>query len=337
MSKFALLKRFLMLKLPEPMLAPVMSLRVLHGRRIDPKAQLLGEIAAMARGDTLPTIEQSRRQLKTMTERLDEPCPADIRKRDVTLPGADGDRAARIYEPEGTIAGTLLYFHGGGWVQCDLDTHDGLCGKLAQQAGIRVVSYDYRLAPEHPFPAGLMDCVAAYEALLEGALDVDPTRLAMGGDSAGANLTGAVLHLMAERGGAQPMGQLLIYPAMDARMETPSHRDLAQTGLILDEERMHFYLDSYLPQTQDRMAPEVSPLFSPHLGAQPPALIIVAGHDPVRDDGFAYAEALKEAGAEAEVIEYPGQIHAFMSLTKILPQGNQAISDAARWLKQVFG
>lgn len=337
MSKLGTLRRFAMLQLPEKWLARMMRLRTVRGRRIDPKAQLLGELAALLRGDRTPTLEESRAQMTTMAARLDEPCPAAVTTRNVTLPGAAGERAARIYVPGGQVSGTLLYFHGGGWVQCDLDTHDGLCGKLAAQAGMRVISYDYRLAPEHKFPAGLMDCLAAYQALLDGALDVDPARLVVGGDSAGANLTAALLHLLGERGLPQPLAQLLIYPAVDGRLNSQSHQDIGENGLLLDTERMNWYLDLYLPQGQDRLDPQVSPLFSPHLAGQAPALIVVAGHDPLRDDGYAYAEALTDAGGQAQVVEFDGQIHAFLSLTKILPQGNAAISAAARWLRHVFG
>lgn len=337
MSKLGTLRRFALLQLPEKWLVRMMRLRSVQGRRIDPKAQLLGEIAALMRGPKAPTLEESRAQMAGMAARLDEPCPSRVTKRDVTLPGADGDRAARVYEPAGAVTGTLLYFHGGGWVQCDLDTHDGLCGKLADQAGVRVISFDYRLAPEHKFPAGLMDCLAAYQALQGGALDVDPTRLIVGGDSAGANLTAALLHLVAETGGTQPMGQLLIYPAVDGRLNTQSHQDMAENGLLLNAERMNWYLDLYLPDGQDRLDPRVSPLLSPHLAGQPPALILVAGHDPLRDDGYAYAEALTSAGAQAQVVEFEGQVHAFLSLTKILPQGNAAIRASARWLRHVLG
>lgn len=334
MSKLGILKRLVMIQLPESLLSKIMSLHEVRGRKMDPKAQLLGEAARIIRGDAVPTVADSRAQMAKMAAQMERPCPATVTKRDVMLPGEAGDRAARIYEPDGVINGTLLFFHGGGWVQCNIDTHDGLCGALAEQAGVRVVSYDYRLAPEHKFPAGLMDCLAVYQALMAGAEGVDPSRLIVGGDSAGANLTAALMHLLANTEAPMPLGQLLIYPAVDARLQTQSVRDL-EHAFLLDRARMDWFLELYLPEGQDKMDPRVSALFSPHVGAFPPAFVIVAGHDPLRDDGYAFAEAMTAAGAQAELVEYPGQVHAFLSLTKLIPQGSAAISDCAGWVKRL--
>jgi acetyl esterase len=265
-----------------------------------------------------------------------------VRKSDIMMPGADGPRPARLYDA--TVAGddqprpTLLYLHGGGWVQGDLDTHDGLCGKMAEWAGIRVISYDYRLAPEHKFPAGLDDCLACYQALIDTpeAWGVDPARIVIGGDSAGANLTTAMIHDLMGQGGQMPAGQALIYPAVDMRMDTASMKAL-KDAYVLPVERISWYLDMYLPEDQDRSDPRVAPIFSDRLAGQPDAMIVVAGHDPLWDDGQVYGKILEEAGVGVELAEFPGQVHAFVSITGAIPQGNQALRKVADWLKRKIG
>ena len=341
MGKLGILARLALLKLPEPLAGRIYgrALRVVDGRRIDPRAQILGEIAAALRGPGLPSVAESRAQMARLAARLDEPCPPGVRREDIALPGAEGPRAARVYRPEGAagVMPTLFYLHGGGWIQCDLDTHDGLCGKLAAWAGIQVLSYDYRLAPEHKFPAGLEDALAAWRALAAepAGHGIDPGRFAIGGDSAGGNLAAAVIHELQAAGAALPAAQLLIYPALDGRLQSGSVRSL-HDAFLLGRDRIDWYLDLYLPEGQDRLDPRVSPMLSPHLAGQPPALIVIAGHDPLRDDGAGYAARLRAAGGAAELVEFPGQIHAFMSLTKVLPQGNAAIRRAAHWLRETL-
>ena len=198
--------------------------RLLEGRRIrrgdrvmDPKAQLLGEfIVSLRPPDQLPTPEELRVQFRRMVDLFDGPPPEFVRTRDLTCPGPDGEVPLRLFEPgdAGSPAPLLLYLHGGGWVQGDLDTHRGVCGKLAAWAGCKVLAVHYRLAPEHKFPAGLEDCHAAWRWLAANAegLGADPARLAIGGDSAGANLTAAVCQIVAGEDGPVPAAQLLIYP-----------------------------------------------------------------------------------------------------------------------------
>ncbi len=197
-----------------------------------------------------------------------------------------------------------------------------------------MISFHYRLAPEHKFPAGLDDVSAAYHAVLQQAdsLGVDPARIAVGGDSAGANLTAALMHVLQESGAPLPKAQLLLYPALDGRLNTPSVKSLTD-AFLLNHDRMLWYLNLYLADGQDPLDPRVSPMLSDRLTGQPQALVVVAGHDPLRDDGTNYADRLKAVGTQTEVIEYPGQIHAFMSMTKILPQGNDAIRTSAEWLR----
>ena len=328
--------------LPEPVQRLLYAGRLpeVEGRRIDASARAVSDLVAAVRDpNTMPTLEQSRAQIAAMAAKFDQPCPASVEKTDIHLPGAEGDRPARVYTPrgqDGDSLPTLLYLHGGGWVQGGIATHDGICGKLADWAGIRVISFDYRLAPEHRFPAAPDDVLACYRALVSGQtpLKIDPARLAVGGDSAGANLTAALMHDLGAAGEARPAAQLLIYPAVDARMTSASMQALKDQP-VLPLPRIRWYLDLYLPKDQDRLAPRVSPLLSPHLAGQPPALIIPAGHDPLWNDGIGYAEALRAAGVRVDLAPFPGQVHAFISLTKVIPQGNAAIRQAADWLAKV--
>ncbi len=344
MSKLATLWGFLRLSLPERAVAALYGGRreVVAGRRIDPKAKAVSDLVALMRaGPDAPDLGKSRQQLAAMTAAFEKPCPRKVRTRDITLPGAAGERRARIYLPKGMAeegAPTLLYLHGGGWVQGSIETHNGLCGRLAEMAGIRVISYDYRLAPENPFPAAVDDVLACYTALVEGTAEVsaDPARLVVGGDSAGGNLAACLMHDICRRGLPKPAAQVLLYPGVDARMQNKSNKDLSDQP-VLSAARVDWYLGLYLPEGQDRQDPRVSPFFSDTLGEQPPAFLVTGGHDPLWDDAHRYAEALRAAGGEADLIAYPGQIHAFMSLTKVIPQGDDALRKTARWLRERVG
>ncbi|MEZ5751620.1 MAG: alpha/beta hydrolase [Paracoccaceae bacterium] len=310
--------------------------KVVDGRRIDPKAQALGELFNLVRvPGKIPTLAESRQSLSAMAARFDAPCPAQVAKRDLVV----GTVPARMYDTDLTATDrpTLIYVHGGGWVQGDLDTHDGLCGQLAFEAGIRVIALDYRLAPEHKFPAAPDDVLAAYRTLRAdpATFGVDPDRLAVGGDSAGGNLTSVLMHDLAEAGLPLPRAQLLIYPAVDAAMTTRSMQAL-RTAYVLPVDRIGWYLDQYLPDGQDRADPRVSPINSPHLAGQPPACVIVGGHDPLWDDGLMLAARLRSSGVPVDVLEYPGQIHVFVSVRKVVPQGVEAVSRASAWLRSVL-
>lgn len=341
MGKLSLIWGLAKVLAPEALAKAVYAgkLDVVDGRVIDPKAKATSDLVRQVRDvDVMPSLEESRRQLDTMAAKFDRPCPDDVITRDITLPGLTGDRAARVYVPAGGDAlaaqPTLLYFHGGGWVQGSLASHHSLCGKLAKQAGIRVISYDYVLAPDHKFPAASDDVLRVYQALLDGAggLGVQAEALVVGGDSAGGNLTAGLMHDLAGRGLPMPAGQLLIYPAVDGRMNSASMQALAQQPL-LPKARIDWFLDLYLPEGQDRTDPRFSPLYSDQLAGQPPALVIAGGHDPLWDDGLAYAQALSDAGVDVQLITYEGQVHAFMSLTKVIPQGRDAVDKAADWLQ----
>jgi len=345
MGKLKLIWALLMVKAPEWVTSLVYAGRrkKVDGRVIDSKAQAVGTLLNLVRETGAPpTLEESRAGLSALAAKFDEPCPEMARKSDIMMPGAGGPRPARLYDAmtasDDEARPTLLYLHGGGWVQGDLDTHDGLCGKMAAWAGIRVISYDYRLAPEHKFPAGLDDCLACYQALVETPekWGVDPDRIVVGGDSAGANLTAALMHDLQGECGQMPAGQALIYPAVDTRLSSPSMKAL-KDAYVLPVERINWYLDMYLPDGQDRADPRVAPMFSDRLTGQPEAIIVVAGHDPLRDEGLSYGDLLRDAGVATEVMEFPGQVHAFVSITDVIPQGNQALRGVAGWLAKKIG
>lgn len=342
MGKLRMIWQLAIASAPEPVAALLYAGRrkVVDGRRIDAKAQALGEMFNLLRvPGQVPTLADSRAGLRAMAARFDLPSPPGILRRDLMMPGADGLRPARLYDTDlaATDRPALLFIHGGGWVQGDLDTHDGLCGQLALEAGIRVISIDYRLAPEHKFPAGLEDCHAAYAALRADprAYGVNPALLAVGGDSAGGNLTAALMHGLQAQGLPLPKAQLLIYPAVDPRMDTRSMRML-KDAYVLPRDRIGWYLDQYLPSGQDRADPRVGPIFSPHLAGQPDTLILVGGQDPLWDDGLSYAEALGQQGVRTTILRYPGQIHVFVSARRAVPQGRHATSAMARWLRETL-
>lgn len=334
------------LTLEHTMLSEAEALTLLDGHRItrsgrtmDPKAQIVGEFVKSIRvPGYFPPLPELRQQLRTMVQLLDEPAPKLARIDDLRIPGPAGAIPARIYDSVGRGAPArplVAYFHGGGWVQGDLETHHGLCARLALRSGALVVAVDYRLAPEHKFPAAVDDCFAAYRWLRSHAADLggDPARVAVTGDSAGGNLSAVVSQLAASAGIPVPTCQALIYPAVDFVLDTASHRDL-ENGHVIPRDRIVWYAGEYLPADADRNDPRASPLRARDLIGQPPTLIITGGFDPLRDEGHAYAERLRSAGVDVVYHEYAGQIHAFVSLTKAIPEGLTGTWEVADYLKE---
>ena len=231
----------------------------------------------------------------------------------------------------------LLYFHGGGFTIGSVDTHDRVCRVLARDGDCAVLSVDYRLAPEHPFPAAVEDAFGALDWLRRdcGALGVDPSRIAVGGDSAGGTL--ATVAAIRERDAGRPLAlQLLVYPGVAGRARSPSHRAFAR-GFLLDADLVDWFFRNYVPNDADRDDWRFAPLAHPDLRGVAPAWIAVAGHDPLRDDDHAYAARLREAGVPVEAVDYPGMVHAFFQHGGFVPAARQAHADAASALRRAFG
>jgi len=336
----------LKLELAHTLMEEAEAARLLEGRRItldgrtmDPKAQIVGEfVKSIRQPGVFPPLPELRQQLRTMVQLMDAPAPALPRIEAIRIPGPTGEIPARLYGPAPAGHAPLpavAYFHGGGWVQGDLETHHGLCARLALWSGALVVAVDYRLAPEHKFPAGLDDCLAAYGWLRRqgAALGIDTARVAVAGDSAGGNLSAVVSQQAASRGLPVPTCQVLIYPALDFAYDTPSHRSLADAAVI-PRDRIDWYTGQYLNGDAEKSDPRASPLRAADLRGQPLACIVAGGFDPLRDEAARYAERLRAAGVAVRYKEWTGQIHAFVSLTKAIPQGMQCTREIAEYLRE---
>ncbi|TAK83225.1 MAG: alpha/beta hydrolase [Betaproteobacteria bacterium] len=246
--------------------------------------------------------------------------------------------AVRAYRPVlGETLPALVFFHGGGWVIGDLDTHDVVCRQLALGARCAVFSIDYRLAPEEPFPAGVEDCFFATRYIHSNAkkLSVDPARIALGGDSAGGNLA-AVVALMARDAGGPPLAyQLLIYPATDQRCQFASHERNGQ-GYLLTKDAIGFFRSAYLPNPKDYTDWRASPLLAQSHASLPPAFVLTAGYDPLVDEGRAYAERLAKCGVETAYREYSDMVHGFVLFGGAVDTANAAIADCCQRLRSAF-
>lgn len=240
-----------------------------------------------------------------------EPLPADLET--IEIPTADGSISARLYRPPGTRpAGLVVFFHGGGWVLGSLDSHDTTCSFLANKAGVCVMSVDYRLAPEHRFPAGVDDAVAAFRFAVEHSADlgIDPTAIAVAGDSAGGNLSAVVAQVTATTGEQQPALQVLIVPVTDLSTKRLSYQYF-RDGFFLTEAHMDWYREHYLTGADQVLDPGVSPMLADDVTGLPPAYIAVAGFDPLRDEGIAYARKLEDAGVPTTLRVHADLIHPF--------------------------
>ena len=244
--------------------------------------------------------------------------------------------AMRVYRPvRGETLPALVYFHGGGWTIGDLDTHDVLCRHLAHGARCAVFSVDYRLAPEHPFPAAVDDCLAATRYVAEHARELNVRGIAVGGDSAGGNLAATVALIARDSGGPAPAFQLLIYPATDQRCATPSHERNAQ-GYLLTRDAIQYFRRAYLPNEQAWLDWRASPLLAKSHANLPPAFIITASYDPLLDEGRAYAERLRAAGVAVEYREYADMVHGFVLFGGVLDTANAAVADCCSALRRAF-
>jgi len=303
---------------------------------LDPQAKLL--LDQMASMGTPPlqamSVPEARAFIDTLRS-LGGEVEAVAQVDDRTVPGPAGDIPVRLYRPASDRPLPLLvYFHGGGWVIGGLESHDGVCRSLANAAGCAVLSVDYRLAPEHKFPAAVDDCYAAASWAVANAatLGADATRIGVGGDSAGGTLSAVVAQLARDRGGPALRFQLLVYPATEAAFDTPSYRENA-AGYFLEVDGMRWFYDHYLRSDADRADPRASPLRARDLRGLPAALVITAEFDPLRDEAEAYAARLREAGVPVTLTRYHGMIHGFFGMAPLLDQGKQAIAEAAAALR----
>lgn len=276
---------------------------------LDPQVKALLDAQASAPKPFEQTVAEAR---ATMLARPRLPGPPMAHEEDRRIPGPGGEIPIRIYRPRDETGAVLVYFHGGGWVLGNLDTHNNQCRNLAQEAGCVVVAVDYREAPEHRFPAAAEDAYAATKWVAANArsLDVDATRLAVGGESAGGNLAAVVCQMARERRGPAIVQQWLAYPVTDYAFETDSYRDKS-AGYGLELETMRWFWKHYLGD-QDGSSPYASPLRAVSLDGLPPAIVVTCEYDVLSDEGKAYAERLEEHGVRVELLAVPGVNHAFL-------------------------
>ena len=258
----------------------------------------------------------------------------------LTMPGPGGDIALRAYTPVaagGEALPVVVFFHGGGFTIGDLDTHDGLCRILAAESGARVIAVDYRLAPEHKFPAAVEDAYAAVSWIEKNAskLGVDANRIAVAGESAGGNLSAVVCQLAKTQNGPAIAYQLLMFPATEIGGSFASMRERAE-GYFLDKATLDWFFGNYLPSGTASRDTRVSPLLAEDLSGLPPAYVMLGGFDPLHDEGLAYGEKLHAAGVEVKIADYQAMLHCFIYLQAIVPQAREALVDAASALRSAF-
>ncbi len=284
-------------------------------------------------------VEESRRNLAERSASVSSTPPKLASVKNLKARHGSRDVPLRVYTPGGSaLYPALMFYHGGGWVQGGIDTHDSLCRVLAVKSGAVVISVEYRLAPEHPFPAAAEDSYGAFRWVHSQAklLDIDPEKIAVAGDSAGGNLAAAVTLMSRDRKGPPIVFQALIYPGVNSSvLDTESYRNFAR-GYILDKAAVERFIAFYLPDEKDRLHPYASPLLAKDHRFLPPALVITAEFDVLRDEGEAYVEKLKSAGVKARAVRYPGMIHGFVSADKLLPQARRATDEIGAELRKAF-
>lgn len=281
-------------------------------------------------------IEQARKRFTAEIVALEGPPPRIYHVEDLTIPGPGGPLSARLYSPPPREDGLplLVHYHGGGHVLGDLDSCEAACRLLVIEAGVSVLSVDYRMAPEHVFPAAADDALAGFLFAVEHAerLGVDPERIGVGGDSAGGNLAASACIAARDAGGPTPAFQLLLYPAVDVARKRPS-RGLFAERLLLTDDDVEWYRRQYIPDAADLSKPLASPLLADDLAGLPPAYVATAGFDPLRDEGEEFAEALARAGVPAVADRSPGLVHGFANYTALVPAAREAMLRAAGALR----
>jgi acetyl esterase len=310
---------------------------------LDPESQRLIDLMAAANRPAWNTLtpKAARELYLSLRPAAQGPRPVEVKVADRTIPGPAGELPVRLYRPASAPADArlpcLVYAHGGGWVFGNLDSHDVLCAQFALEAGIMVFAIDYRLAPEARFPGAFDDVVAGLQWVAANArsIGVDPSRLAIGGDSAGGNLAAAVSLWARDNNGPKLRLQLLAYPVTDAVGRAESYRRY-EDGYGLNAATMEWFFDHYTPDKPIRSDWRVSPLRAKSLAGLPPALVITAGYDPLRDEGRAYAARLHQEGTQADLMEFGGMLHGFLSSPMLLHGARRGTSLAAAALREAL-
>ncbi|KAA9154059.1 alpha/beta hydrolase [Amycolatopsis acidicola] len=307
------------------------------GQELALDAQLLLRLQQLAGSSMSQPTPALARKLLNESQHLVSGAPIQpVGTRELTIPDSNGGIPATLYTPAGLPkdSGLLVYFHGGGWVIGTRASHDNTARFFAKHAGVRVLSVEYRLAPEHPFPAAADDAVTAFDYAHAKATDlgVNPDRIAVGGDSAGGNLAAVVSQVTTRRGGPAPAFQLLLYPGVDASKVRRS-RELFGDGFFLTDKDMTWFLDHYAPAGVDRTDTRLSPLLSENFAGLPPAYVATAGFDPLRDEGEAYAEKLRAAGVPTALSRQSDLIHGFVNFLGVGTRFREATAEAAGALR----
>jgi acetyl esterase len=303
--------------------------------RLDPQiADLIGALDSGFPPVHTMTGAQARATIRSRFVPAPDPEPVGA-VTDTHVMGPGGDIPIRIYRPvsDAAVLPVVVYAHGGGFVFCDLDSHDGLCRNLTNRTGAVFISVDYRLAPEHPWPAAAEDLLAVTTWVADSAdvLGVDADRIAVGGDSAGGNLAAVAALMARDRGGPDLAAQLLLYPVIAADFDTESYQRFG-TGFYNPKPALQWYWDQYVPNAADRSHPYASPLAA-HLEKLPPAVVVLTGHDPLHDEGAAYADALEAAGVDVTRLLFESGIHGFMTMP-MLDLAHRARAEASNALAQ---
>ena len=305
---------------------------------MDMHPQAQGLLAAMAEAGAPPLYELSLEDARAVTGGIAEligPGPELASVLDIEIPGGAGGIPARVYEPVPDPPATVVYYHGGGWVIGSVDDWDAVCRTIAAESGARVVSVDYRLAPEHRFPAAADDAYDAFvwvsENLAHGGAVV------VAGDSAGGNLAAVTAIRARDESGPAIALQVLVYPVVDHDFSTSSYDQHGEGGLILNRAEMVWFWDHYLPDPAERSHPHAAPLHASDHSGLPPAYVLVAEYDPLRDESLAYAAKLEAAGVPVEVRRFDDQIHAFFGMVNIMESADTAVAEIGTAIRAAAG
>ncbi|MEC9345794.1 MAG: alpha/beta hydrolase [Pseudomonadota bacterium] len=312
-----------------------------HSRpALDPQCQAVVDAARNAGGSAFqqPDFRAVRAGYNRTTEVYAPPTPELARVEDMQIPADEMNPAIpiRIYRPRNaaTPSPVVVFFHGGGWAVGDLESHDAVCRTIAARTDVVVVAVDYRLAPEHPFPAAVEDCERATRFVHQSAADLglDGSRMALCGDSAGANLSTITARRLRDGNGPGIALQVLIYPGADFTA-TGGSLDENGTGYILTKASIEMFRGWYLPDPATWAHPDASPIKAESLAGLPPALVLIAGYDPLRDEGVAYTQAMRDAGVAVEMIEYPTMLHGFVRMGRLVNMASVALDDVAQAIR----